>query len=207
MSDTATISDAKAWCLEARQYLGLSRQAKKDVRTRVRDVANELKKLQKAVSSKKKNAKSPIDQKQYEAYETQFSSIGKALHKAVGKQDNETEIERLSDLLDGLKLELAVKLAKKGKKTTRAEGKRSDRQEKNIEAAKTLLEDLARHAEAEAIKEDVTKIKAKLKLATEHNDSEEYDEARTILTTIGKDCAAATAKADIAVEQKATHND
>ncbi len=95
MSDTATIteptiSDAKAWCLEARKYLGLnmqpSEQVKKhakgvasDLKSRAKDVAKKLEKIKKDLNSTKKKAKSPIDEEQYRAYETQFKSIGKAL--------------------------------------------------------------------------------------------------------------------------------
>ena len=130
MADTATVSDAKQWCETARKLLGLGIFSAdgRALSNRAAKTAESLKQLQKAVAS----GNIPLSPAMLKHYEHQFIAIAKDTEAAARKGDKD-EVDRQSDFLKELRLELAIHRAKDGEERAKARKALEEQQQANLD--------------------------------------------------------------------------
>lgn len=130
MADTATVSDAKQWCETARKLLGLGVFSAdgRALSNRAAKTAESLKQLQKAVAS----GNIPLSPAMLKHYEHQFIAIAKDTEAAARKGDKD-EVDRQSEFLKELRLELAIHRAKDGEERAKARKALEEQQQANLD--------------------------------------------------------------------------
>ena len=130
MTDTTTISEAKQWCETARKLLGLGIFSAdgRALSNRAAKTAESLKQLQKAVAS----GNIPLSPAMLKHYEHQFIAIARDTEAAARKGDKD-EVDRQSEFLKELRLELATHRARDGEARAKARKALEEQQKANLD--------------------------------------------------------------------------